>query len=96
MSNPHHDLQKLEQYCWPFSSLYNRSNDLIGMKRLAIWLIFLPAVIFSRGMLANNTERSEIEGSPPILSSWSRLYAFVLILHVILIVGFYLLTVAYS
>jgi len=47
-------------------------------------------------MHAYNTELSEIEGPPPIMSSWSRLYAFVLILHVVLIVGFYLLTVAYS
>lgn len=33
---------------------------------------------------------------PPILGSWNRLYAFVLILHTILIILFYLFTIKYQ
>lgn len=34
--------------------------------------------------------------SPPILGSWSRIYGFVLVLHFILIVLFYLFSQAYA
>lgn len=33
---------------------------------------------------------------PPILGSWSRLYMFVLILHALIILLFYIFTRAYS
>lgn len=33
---------------------------------------------------------------PPILGSWNRMYAFVLILHAILIFCFYLFTLKYQ
>jgi len=34
--------------------------------------------------------------SPPILGSWSRIYGIVLVLHLILIVLFYLFSQAYA
>jgi len=36
------------------------------------------------------------EDPPPIFKSWNQMYAFVLILHVIIISLFYLMTEAYS
>jgi hypothetical protein len=33
---------------------------------------------------------------PPLLGSWSRMYAVVLILHFLLLVGFYLISRAYT
>jgi len=36
------------------------------------------------------------EELPPIFKTWNQLYAFVLILHAIIIFLFYLLTQAYS
>ncbi|MEO1518020.1 MAG: hypothetical protein AAFV95_23560 [Bacteroidota bacterium] len=36
------------------------------------------------------------EGSPPVFRTWPQLYAFVLILHAVIIFLFYLFTNAYS
>jgi uncharacterized protein YneF (UPF0154 family) len=47
-------------------------------------------------MLTDQKILSELEDGPPIMKTWNRLYALVLILHVGLIIGFYLLTVVYS
>ncbi len=47
-------------------------------------------------MVKQNKHESEIDGPPPIMTTWYRLYALVLILHIGLIVGFYLVTVAYK
>jgi hypothetical protein len=33
---------------------------------------------------------------PPILGSWNRMYAFVLVVHVLLLIGFYLISRAYT
>lgn len=38
----------------------------------------------------------EEEGKPPIFKSWNQMYAFVLILHAVIITLFYLFTHAYS
>lgn len=36
------------------------------------------------------------DDKPPILGSWNRLYAFVLILHALIILLFYIFTRVYS
>jgi len=36
------------------------------------------------------------EDAPPVFKNWNQLYAFVLILHAIIITLFYLFTKAYS
>ena len=36
------------------------------------------------------------EPPPPIFKTWNQMYAFVLILHVLLITAFYFFTEAYS
>lgn len=41
-------------------------------------------------------EQEPHEDGPPIFRNWNQLYAFVLILHAILLTLFYLLTKAYS
>ncbi len=46
-------------------------------------------------MTPENTDTSTDE-TPPVLGSWRNLYAFVLVLHVLLIVLFYLFSQAYA
>ncbi|MFK7979016.1 MAG: hypothetical protein AB8G86_03460 [Saprospiraceae bacterium] len=36
------------------------------------------------------------EDPPPIFKSWNQMYAFVLVLHIIIVTLFYLMTEAYS
>lgn len=36
------------------------------------------------------------EQSPPVFKTWNQLYAFVLVLHAVLIVLFYIITQRYS
>lgn len=36
------------------------------------------------------------QDKPPILGTWNRLYAFVLLLHALIIILFYIFTRAYS
>lgn len=38
----------------------------------------------------------ELDEKPPVFRSWSRMYAFVLILHAVIITLFYLFTKYYS
>mgnify|MGYP006265943881 CR=1 FL=1 len=38
----------------------------------------------------------EEDGRPPIFRTWNQMYAFVLILHAVIILLFYLFTQAYS
>ena len=45
------------------------------------------------GLATNKTMEEE---KPPILGTWNRLYAFVLVLHAILIVLFYLFTLKHQ
>jgi hypothetical protein len=53
--------------------------------------------IFSKkGMEAHEQEPLEEESGPPIFKSWNQMYAFVLILHAIIILLFYLFTHAYA
>ena len=48
-------------------------------------------------MLAPDADEHEVEeGSPPLLSTWNRLYAAVIGFLAFLIVVFYLFTVAYQ
>ena len=44
----------------------------------------------------NKDKLKEAEDMPPIFKTWNQLYAFVLILHIIIICLFYWLTKAYS
>ena len=42
------------------------------------------------------TLADEDDDTPPVLGSWSRVYLFVLVLHLLLILGFYLFSRAYT
>ena len=42
------------------------------------------------------TTPDQDEGKPPVFKSWNQVYAFVLIMHAIIITLFYLFTQAYS
>jgi len=42
------------------------------------------------------TERDVEEGSPPLFATWNRLYAVVIGFLAILIIAFYLFTIAYQ
>jgi len=45
----------------------------------------------------NEIEEPEVEEAlPPMFKSWNQMYAFVLIMHVVIIILFYLFTRAYS
>ncbi|MEM8907030.1 MAG: hypothetical protein AAGD05_04215 [Bacteroidota bacterium] len=41
-------------------------------------------------------KQSEGEGTPPIFKSWNQMYAFVLVLHALIICLFYFITKTYS
>jgi hypothetical protein len=48
-------------------------------------------------MTTPKTEQGQHDDEgPPILGSWNRIYAFVLILHAVIIALFYFFTHAYS
>lgn len=47
-------------------------------------------------MALENPEKTTKETPPPIMGSWKRLYWFVLILHTIIILLFYIFTKVYS
>lgn len=50
-------------------------------------------------MSSNNEIKVAGEGTdklPPIFKSWNQLYIFVLALHIVLILAFYLMTISYS
>jgi hypothetical protein len=44
------------------------------------------------------TDRSgdDADDAPPVLGSWQRVYTFVLVVHVLLLIGFYLMSRAYT
>lgn len=41
-------------------------------------------------------DKADADEQPPVLSSWNQIYAFVLILHAVIILMFYLFTHAYA
>ena len=44
----------------------------------------------------NSTEKNLSDNNPPVFSSWSHLYAIVLILHTLIIALFYWFTQSHS
>ena len=47
-------------------------------------------------IVPSNSGPERMEGQPPVFSSWGGFYAFVLILHTVILILFYLLTRAYA
>lgn len=47
-------------------------------------------------METHENEPVDQENGPPIFKSWNQMYAFVLIMHAIIILIFYLFTQAYA
>lgn len=47
-------------------------------------------------MKAHEYDPKDDENGPPIFKSWNQMYAFVLILHAVIILLFYLFTHAYA
>lgn len=44
----------------------------------------------------SETDHQKLDEKPPVFATWNQMYAFVLILHAVIILLFYLFTKAYS
>ncbi len=52
--------------------------------------------INAKTILMSETDQNKLDEKPPIFNTWNQMYAFVLILHAVIILLFYLFTNAYS
>lgn len=46
--------------------------------------------------LTNNQPDNLLEAKPPVFQTWKQLYTFVLVLHVFIVIFFYLFKIVFS